>query len=175
MQFVPIWGPALCSTSPLIFWSPHISLESQHLISAHRALSNMRGIDSVVKSGEHLLLQECFNEEVGWVEPDLCFFTRLCVDTLIITIPFTQLEQMTAVALYICASVSDLICVWSGCCIFMWLCGHLVWQAVCFKIGWSPKERLPCCLLSVWFYISYLCLDPYGFHRVQDFLTVLPD
>lgn len=110
----------------------------------------MRGIDSVVKSSEHLLLQECFNEELSWLEPDLCFFTRSCVDTLIITIPFTQLEQMTAVTLYICASVSDLICVWSGCCIFMWLCGHLVWQAVCFKIGWSPKERgcLAACCLS---------------------------
>lgn len=52
--------------------------------------------------------------------------------------------------LYICASVSDLICVWSGCCIFMWLCGHLVWQAVCFKIEWSLKGKgcLAACCLS---------------------------
>lgn len=60
---------------------------------------------------------------------------------------------------YICASVSDLICVWSGCCIFMWLCGHLVWQAVCFKIGWSPKGKgcfAACGLSDSMFLISVL-------------------
>lgn len=35
------------------------------LISARIALSSMRGIDSLVKSGECLLLQECFNEGVS--------------------------------------------------------------------------------------------------------------
>lgn len=43
----------------------HRNPNTYHLISAHMAHSTIRGIDTVVKLGKHLLLQEYLDEEVS--------------------------------------------------------------------------------------------------------------
>lgn len=126
----------------LSFISSYITGISTYIIqSGHTYSSTMQRslthIDTVVNEERNkvtvcLYMNTLMRRSVE-VETNSCFIMFTCGWTLWSSL--TLLEQMTQSwsCIFVCACVSDLMCIWCCFCIFMWLCGHLDVQAVCFR------------------------------------------